>query len=197
MAFPPGCRSRVARTAERLRRLLSTGSCLRCYLSRIGGRISIWPCGRIHSGHLACGPSPWSHPASLTETSNRVTVRSVLELLGLVYTCSAPMDSSSSGKRSLCDHVVRSDLGFGSHTPGCLLPDGVGIRARVVPSVCTCIRALLGSGSLAMQELGLCPYLSLQIPRSGSSYGSTVWNVRFTSGTLSARIGGTCSVLQV
>jgi hypothetical protein len=112
MAFPPGYRSRVARTAERLRRLLSTGSCLRCYLSRIGGRISIWPCGRIHSGHLACGPSHWSHPASLTETSNQVTVRSVLELLGLVYRCSAPMDSSSSGKRSLCDLVVRSNLGF-------------------------------------------------------------------------------------
>jgi hypothetical protein len=109
----------------------------------------------------------------------------VLELLGLVYSCSAPMDSSSSGKRSPCDHVVRSDLGFGSHTPGCLLPDGVGIRARVVPSVCTCIRALLGSGSTAIQELGLCPYLSLQIPRSGRSYGSTVWNVCFTSGTLS------------
>ncbi len=36
MTFPPGCRSRVARAAERLRRLLSTGSCLRCYLSRIG-----------------------------------------------------------------------------------------------------------------------------------------------------------------
>jgi hypothetical protein len=196
MAFPPGCISRVARTAERLRWLLSTGSCLRCYLSRIGGRISIWPCGRIHSGHLACGPSHWSHPASLTETSNRVTVRSLLELLGLVYRCSAPMDSSSSGKRSLCDHVVRSDLGFGSDTPGCLLADGVGICARVVPSVCTCIRAILGSGSMAIQELGMCPYLSLQITRSGRSYGSTVSNVCFTTHAISAqsaRIGGTCS----
>ena len=183
MAFPPGCISRVARTAERLRWLLSTGSCLRCYLSRIGGRISIWPCGRIHSGHLACGPSHWSHPASLTETSNRVTVRSLLNLLGLVYRCSAPMDSSSSGKRSLCDHVVRSNLGFGSHTLGCLRADGVGICARVPPSVCTC-SALLGSGSMAIQELGICPYPSSQITRLGRSYGSTVSNVCFTSGTL-------------
>jgi len=187
MTFPPGCRSRVARAAERLRRLLSTGSCLRCYLSRIGGRISIWPCGRIHSGHLACGPSHWSHPASLTETSNRVTVRSVLELLGLVYRCSAPMDSSSSGKRSrcLCDHVVRSDLGLGSHTPGCFLADGLGSVLESCHRFAPAFVRSWAQGSMAIQELGMCPYLSLQITRSGRSYGSTVSNVCFTSGTLS------------
>ncbi len=69
-------------------------------------------------------------------------------------------------------------------TLGCLLADGVGICARVVPSLCTC-SALLGSGSMAIQELGMCPYLSPQITRSGRSYGSTVSNVCFTSGTLS------------
>jgi len=82
------------------------------------------------------------------------------------------------------DSATTSDTGFGSHTLGCLLADGVGICARVVPSVCTC-SALLGSGSMAIQELGMCPYLSPQITRSGRSYGSTVSNVCFTSGTLS------------
>jgi hypothetical protein len=76
MAFPPGCGSCVARTEKRRRRLLCTGGCMRCYLSRIGGGnlhyslavvfiVDILPVeratchiGLAHTGPL-CGMSAW------------------------------------------------------------------------------------------------------------------------------------------
>ena len=183
MAFSPGCRSRVARTKEQRRRLLCTGVLPEVLFVPHRLRTSpLWPRGRIHSGHLACGPSHLPDPASLTTGSKHITVRF------RARTASIGVQMQSADGLKLVwqkgDSATTSDTGFGSRTLGCLLADGVGICARVVPSVCTC-SALLGSGSMAIQELGVCPYLSPQITRSGRSYGSTVSNVCFTSGTLS------------
>ena len=106
MAFPPGCRPRVARTAERRRRLLGTGGCVRCYLSASAEEspyglavvfiVDILLADRA-AGHI---PHRWQLRVSELLFDPRSSC--------LDWFTDAERRWLKSGKRGLCDHVLRS-----------------------------------------------------------------------------------------